>query len=469
MTAQLQNTSRLKPSPVTPRFGAKRREKRGNQFPSRQATALAAELALCGRIRGDAGVVPWLNPPNLSPAAEAACGEQSEARLLPTPQPTTPASILTFNSILNIPEFDSRPGGVLLVNKVGLHSGVTGAVPHHSAGFRILEYIDQPLTGWQLRYPLAKHPVHPNHKYTCQMGPSNIYDWEVDINKTLDPFVPYPRWHLIPRPIAHFLGYRSKQPRKAGNVLVAIWSFIGAFAGLVVVAAASTRIPSFKAHGGPIIGSFGAAAVLEYCAMESPLAQPRNLMFGHTMSAVIGVGISKLFQMSPHAESLHWIAGPLACAVATAVMTLTKTVHPPGGATALMASVSKEVRVLGWFLIPMIVLCCVLMLGVALILNNIQRRFPYYWWTAQDLRPKGLIEQDEEKQQQQQQQLQPPPSQVGTVPSESGYETGSTESFGSTLSGEQGVIIKRGQVTVAEGLLLTPEEMKLLEDLSNRL
>jgi len=148
----------------------------------------------------------------------------------------------------------------------------------------------------------------------------------------------------------------------------------------------SQRIPSFRNHGAPIISPcFGAAAVLQFCSIESPLAQPRNVILGQLWGSVIGVGICKLFALSPHFQSLRWIGGSLACATATAVMNLTKTVHPPAGATALLAVVDNSSLELGWFLIPVIQLGCILMICTALLLNNIQRRYPIYWWTAENL------------------------------------------------------------------------------------
>ncbi|CAM0140094.1 unnamed protein product [Umbelopsis sp. WA50703] len=80
-----------------------------------------------------------------------------------------------------------------------------------------------------------------------------------------------------------------------------------------------------------IIGSFGATAVLVYGAIESPLGQPRPCFGGHVISAIIGVCITRLFQLSPYFDSLQWLAGALSMAVALVVMQLTGTVHPPGG------------------------------------------------------------------------------------------------------------------------------------------
>lgn len=38
-----------------------------------------------------------------------------------------------------------------------------------------------------------------------------------------------------------------------------------------------------------VVGSFGATAVLVYAAQQSPLAQPKNVFFGHGISAIVGV------------------------------------------------------------------------------------------------------------------------------------------------------------------------------------
>ena len=66
-------------------------------------------------------------------------------------------------------------------------------------------------------------------------------------------------------------------------------------------------------------------------------------------------------------------------------MTLTKTIHPPAGATALLAAVDPQVEQLGWYLLPLVVLSTIITLVVSLFLNNIQRQYPSYWWTPVDL------------------------------------------------------------------------------------
>ena len=83
--------------------------------------------------------------------------------------------------------------------------------------------------------------------------------------------------------------------------------------------------------------------------------------------------------------NLLCLAGALSCGIASAVMSLTKTVHPPAGATALLAAVDPQAQRLGWFLLPLVMLSTILILGTSLVINNIQRRYPMYWWTPSDL------------------------------------------------------------------------------------
>src|SRR5574340_537496 len=160
------------------------------------------------------------------------------------------------------------------------------------------------------------------------------------------------------------------------NLPEIIWSWVGAFLGISTVAFISYKVLEGKGLT-MIIGSFGASAVLIYGAIKSPLAQPRNLLGGHIFSAVIGVTFYQLF--NPHI----WLASALAVATAIAVMHATKTLHPPGGATALIAVIGGDsVHKLGYLyaVIPTAVGASI-MLIVALLVNNIprSRRYPEFW------------------------------------------------------------------------------------------
>ncbi len=154
------------------------------------------------------------------------------------------------------------------------------------------------------------------------------------------------------------------------------WSWIGAFLGIAVASYINYNIIE-GTDLVMVIGSFGASAVLIYGAIKSPLAQPRNLIGGHIISAIIGVTCYKVF------PSQMWLASSLAVATAIAIMHATKTLHPPGGATSLIAVIgSNKIHSLGYLyaIIP-VGLGAVIMLAVALLVNNIpkSRRYPDFW------------------------------------------------------------------------------------------
>lgn len=155
-----------------------------------------------------------------------------------------------------------------------------------------------------------------------------------------------------------------------------LWSWVGSFLGIAAVALAHYRILD-GTDLVMIIGSFGASAVLIYGAIRSPLAQPRNLMGGHVISAVIGVAAFKLLGASMP------LAAAVAVATAILAMHATKTLHPPGGATSLIAVIgSTKIHALGfWYVLVPAGLGAALMLAVALLVNNIapRRRYPEFW------------------------------------------------------------------------------------------
>jgi CBS-domain-containing membrane protein len=67
-------------------------------------------------------------------------------------------------------------------------------------------------------------------------------------------------------------------------------------------------------------------------------------------------------------------------------MLLTGTVHPPGGASAVLAATDPVITAMGWYFVGLVLWGATLMVVVGLVVNNIQRQFPVYWWTPMDLR-----------------------------------------------------------------------------------
>jgi hypothetical protein len=61
-------------------------------------------------------------------------------------------------------------------------------------------------------------------------------------------------------------------------------------------------------------------------------------------------------------------------------MQVTTTVHPPGGATALIATIDDKVMAMGWYYIGIVAMSAALMIIIACLVNNIDRKYPAYWW-----------------------------------------------------------------------------------------
>lgn len=168
----------------------------------------------------------------------------------------------------------------------------------------------------------------------------------------------------------------TKSPPAVGLAEI-FWSWLGTMIGIGICGYFSFRY--FEPREMTLlIGSFGASCVLVYAAIKSPLAQPRNLVGGHILAGLIGVMSYKIL-----GEPL-WITGAIAVSLVIVIMLLTKTLHPPAGATALIAVIDgTKIHNLGllYAFIPA-GLGAFILLIVALIVNNIpkNRRYPEYWF-----------------------------------------------------------------------------------------
>jgi CBS-domain-containing membrane protein len=156
-----------------------------------------------------------------------------------------------------------------------------------------------------------------------------------------------------------------------------IWSWGTSFLGIAAVAGVQALF--FTGHDFKLlIGSFGASSVLVYGAIFSPLAQPRNLVGGHMVSAFAGVLCWKLFHAYP------WLAEAMAVSLSIAFMHITRTLHPPGGATGLIAVIgSDQVHKLGFLYVLMpVAFGALILLFVAVVTNNLSRtrRYPEIWF-----------------------------------------------------------------------------------------
>ena len=181
---------------------------------------------------------------------------------------------------------------------------------------------------------------------------------------------------------AYFRRMRGTASRTATRqrVSVVLLSWAAAFIGIFLISVPALY-PGFPLSTKLfLIGSFGASAALLYGAPHSDFAQPRNLVVGQLVSALVGVTAYKL--LGAHVG----LAGGLAVATSIAILQVTHSLHPPAGATALIAVLGPaKVHELGYeYVFTPVLVGALILLVVALVVNNLSphesRHYPTMWW-----------------------------------------------------------------------------------------
>ena len=140
-------------------------------------------------------------------------------------------------------------------------------------------------------------------------------------------------------------------------------SALGAFLCISLIA----FINSYDDFNIWLIPPFGATMVLVMAVHESPLAQPKNIFFGHVLSALSGVLIYFFLGMS-------FLSIGLAVAISVWAMMITKTIHPPAGANPIIAILGG--KGLSFILLPVATGALIIII-FAMIYNKIlKRNFP---------------------------------------------------------------------------------------------
>ena len=110
-----------------------------------------------------------------------------------------------------------------------------------------------------------------------------------------------------------------------------------------------------------IAASFGSSMVLLFGFPESPFAQPKNVFFGHLVTALVGVFFVNFIPLPIYIS----IAGAVGLGIF--LMIILDVIHPPAGGNPIMViigSASFE------YLINPIIFGCILILLIAIIVNK---------------------------------------------------------------------------------------------------
>ena len=125
-------------------------------------------------------------------------------------------------------------------------------------------------------------------------------------------------------------------------------------------------------YGVFLIASFGSSMVLLYGYPESPFAQPKNIFFGHLLTALVGIFCLYLLPLP------HYILIPIAVGLGVGLMILLNVTHPPAGGNPIIVvvgSVSLD------YIISPIILGSIIILIFGTILNRfvLRKNYPSKW------------------------------------------------------------------------------------------
>jgi CBS-domain-containing membrane protein len=186
--------------------------------------------------------------------------------------------------------------------------------------------------------------------------------------------------------VQHWFGIDGVTPSHAEKLL----SGLGAFCGIFATYWISSQ---FLGHQSSLllVASMGAGAVLLFAVPHGQLSQPWPAIGGHLISSAIGISVSMLV-------ANQFLAAALAVSVAIIAMHYLHCIHPPGGATALLAVIGgPDVHGMGFgFMLPVMVNALTIV-AIAILFNSPfkWRRYPAAWTIKPALsKPGGLSIRD---------------------------------------------------------------------------
>lgn len=141
------------------------------------------------------------------------------------------------------------------------------------------------------------------------------------------------------------------------------YSFLGAF-----IAISCLGILGDLSGYQLLVAPFGASTVLLFGAPSSPLAQPRNLIFGNLLAAISAVTFVAFLGTSP-------LVSALAVASAIALGQRFRCLHPPAGAVALLGVLSNASPV---FILLPVLIGSLFLLVIAVVFHRSSSQVPDY-------------------------------------------------------------------------------------------
>ncbi|MGE0658619.1 MAG: HPP family protein [Reyranellaceae bacterium] len=116
-----------------------------------------------------------------------------------------------------------------------------------------------------------------------------------------------------------------------------------------------------------LMAPLGSSCALVFVAPWSEFAQPRNVIGGHVVSAIVGLAAWHLLGTDP------WVSA-LAVTISIVAMQVTRTLHPPGAAIPLLVVQAQSDW---WFVFTPVLAGAAIIVVVAVVYCRLTRVYPY--------------------------------------------------------------------------------------------
>jgi CBS domain-containing membrane protein len=153
---------------------------------------------------------------------------------------------------------------------------------------------------------------------------------------------------------------------------------LGALIGILIIGVVSEygmrRV--FHNQKGILFSANGASAALLFGAEKSPLAQPKNFIWGHISATSVSFVMFNAFP-----RDVWYLAAAFAVGISLFIFHITELNNPPSVALALLFVTSADVQAIGYWYILSALLSAFILMFVAIILENVFKfyKYPTHW------------------------------------------------------------------------------------------
>ena len=155
----------------------------------------------------------------------------------------------------------------------------------------------------------------------------------------------------------------------------------GIGAGVTITILAYITFQSILAgtnYGLWLTASLGSSAVVVFGYPDNEFAQPKNVLFGHLLCALVGIIFVMLFKISQD-RSIFFLAIGIAVGISVMLMMAFKITHPPAGGNTIVVMLTQDS--FQFLIFPIMVGALTIIIG-GVVYNRfiLKKKYPLKWF-----------------------------------------------------------------------------------------